>query len=100
MNWSRRLCPSARTALKLLAFLLPFEFLRGQAVWSIAFAQEQFIASAALLSAIAASLGMCVVGLAPYKADLFASVTSLEYWVVHFPIGLHAGWTCAGKFPS
>lgn len=53
--------------------------------------------SAALLVAIAASLGVAVMGLAPYKTDILTSVQSLQFWVVHFPIGLHAGWACAGE---
>ena len=54
--------------------------------------------SAILLVAIAVALGLAVVGLAPYKMNLLASVQSVEFWVVHFPIGLHAGWTCAGEY--
>lgn len=82
----------------LVAFsYIPRADLALQAAWSIAFSQEQLVLAAILLVAIAVALGLAVVGLAPYKMNLLASVQSVEFWVVHFPIGLHAGWTCAGE---
>ncbi|CAM9767129.1 unnamed protein product, partial [Phaeothamnion confervicola] len=63
-----------------------------QAVWSVAFAQELLSLSAVILVALAASLFLAVRGLAPFKKS---GASAVEYLLVHFPIGLHAGWVCA-----
>eukprot|EP00953_Heterococcus_sp_UTEX-ZZ885_P021015 11739-Heterococcus_DN1.PRE.3 len=63
-----------------------------QAVWSIAFAQEATGLAAALLLAITGSLAKASVGLAQYRTP---ATTWLEYFVLHIPIGLHAGWVWA-----
>lgn len=68
-----------------------------QALWSFAFAREFLSLSAGLLVGIAVSLWLAVVGLAPYKTGFFELLQTSEGWLVHFPIGLHAGWTCAGE---
>lgn len=68
-----------------------------QALWNMAFAQEFIVLSAVLLCAIAACLTTAAIRLAPYKESGGVTVLSWEYWVLHFPLGLHAGWTSVGK---
>lgn len=70
----------------------------AQTIWSVFFAQERLIASAALLCGIALSLGVAVASLAKFKAEAESLYCSIPFWTVHFPIGLHGGWTLAGKF--
>lgn len=67
-----------------------------QAAWSVVFAQELLIASAIILVAIAFSLGVAVIRLAPFKRDKTSICASISWWTVHFPIGLHGGWVLAG----
>ncbi|CAM9418985.1 unnamed protein product [Sphacelaria rigidula] len=68
-----------------------------QAAWSIVFAQEELVASAVILLLIAFCLAMAVVGLAPYKREKTLLFCSVEFWTVHFPIGLHGGWVLAAS---
>lgn len=63
-----------------------------QAIWSIAFAQEALVLSAAILIGIALCLGLASAGLSNFRT---AATDWTEYLVLHAPIGLHAGWTCA-----
>ncbi|CAM9359720.1 unnamed protein product [Discosporangium mesarthrocarpum] len=67
-----------------------------QVAWTFAFAQEQLELSAALLLAIAISLAAAVIRLASFKRDGL-TILSLQYWVAHFPIALHGGWTLAAS---
>ncbi|CAN0280301.1 unnamed protein product [Ascophyllum nodosum] len=69
-----------------------------QALWSVTFARELVTLSAVLLPVIAICLTVAVWQLSHLKARGNANVLSLEYWALHFPIGLHAGWTTAASF--
>lgn len=69
----------------------------NKAAWSIVFAQELLIVSAVLLCLIALSLFMAVVSLSKVQYEEDITVFTLPYWGVYFPIGLHGGWTLAGR---
>ncbi|CAN0033600.1 unnamed protein product [Choristocarpus tenellus] len=64
--------------------------------WTFAFAQERLALSAALLLGIAACLAIAVVRLSEFKREEL-TIFSFQYWLVHFPIGLHGGWTLAAS---
>ncbi|KAG5191764.1 hypothetical protein JKP88DRAFT_230700 [Tribonema minus] len=63
-----------------------------QAVWSIAFAQEALTLSAVILVGIAVCLGKASANLAGFRAR---GAAWFDHLILHAPIGLHAGWTCA-----
>ena len=84
----------------LLTFSLLAVIAGAQAAWSIAFAQESFILSAVLLSGIALSLAVGVASLSSFKVEAEKFYFSIPFWTVHFPIGLHGGWTLAGESQS
>ena len=63
----------------------------------MAFSRELILLSAVLLPLVAASLTTAFVRLAPYRGRGALAVLSPEYWLLHFPVGLHAGWTTAGE---
>ena len=69
----------------------------NKAAWSIVFAQELLVVSAILLCVIALSLFIAVVSLSKIQYEEDITVLTLPYWGVYFPIGLHGGWTLAGK---
>jgi hypothetical protein len=60
-----------------------------QSAWSVVFAQELLTAAAILLVVEALLLSLAVRGMSSFAAF------SREWFLVHFPIGLHAGWVCA-----
>lgn len=91
--WATLLCLSSNTC-----HVPIYAVNAAQTIWSVFFAQERLIASAALLCGIALSLGVAVASLASFKAEAESLYWSIPFWTVHFPIGLHGGWTLAGKF--
>ena len=54
--------------------------------------------SAILLCVIAFSLAMGVVSLSLIQYEEGITFCTLPFWGVYFPIGLHGGWTLAGKW--
>ena len=69
-----------------------------KAAWSVVFAQELLVVSAILLCVIAFSLFMAVVSLSEIQIEEGITACTLPYWGVYFPIGLHGGWTLAGRW--
>lgn len=66
-----------------------------QALWSVLFAQEAFMFSAVALAGIAGSLAQASIGLSHYRKGKTSFVQNLT---LHWPIGVHAGWTAIATF--
>lgn len=69
----------------------------AQALWSVLFAREAFIVSSFALAGIAFSLAQASIGLSQYRTG-GQKVSWVQNLTLHWPIGIHAGWTAIAAF--